>query len=83
MLKTLTKKEFAEKMGVSINWVTNIMGRAEFQKHQRGRFIIINSFLKKDLEEYLETKIYSTKTDYRYRIKYEKLLEQKFSCLDN
>ena len=56
MLKMLSKKEFAEKMGVSFNWVTNVMGRAEFQKHQRGRFIIINSFLKKDLEEYLINK---------------------------
>ena len=83
MLKMLTKKEFAEKVGLSINWVTGVMGRPEFQKHQRGKFIMINSFFKKDLAEYLEMKIDSTNTDWRYRIKYEKLLDQNFSCLDN
>ena len=79
----LTKKEFAEKTGLSLNWVTGVMGRAEFQKHQKGRLIIINSFLKQDLAEYLTMKIDSTKTVWRYRVKYEKLLEQDFSCLDN
>lgn len=79
----LTKKEFAEKSGFSINWVANIMGRAEFQKHQRGKFIIINSFLKKDLAQYLEMKIDSTQTCRKNRIRYKKLLEQNFSCLDN
>lgn len=83
MSKMLTKKEFAEKMGVSVDWVTSIMGRAEFQKHQRGKFIMINSFFKKDLAEYLEIKIDSTRTAWRYRIKYGKLLEQNLSCLDN
>ena len=79
----LTKKEFAERMGVSINWVTNIMGRAEFQKHQRGRLIIINSFLKKDLEEYLYIKLESSQTSYVFRAKYIKLIKENFSCLDN
>ena len=83
MSKMLTKKEFAEKIGVSVNWVAGVMGRPEFQKHQRGKFIMINSFLKKDLAEYLEIKIDSTRTDWRYRIKYGKLLEQNLSCLDN
>ena len=83
MSKMLTKKEFAEKIGVSVNWVAGVMGRPEFQKHQRGKFIILNSCLKKNLAEYLEIKIDSTRTDWSYRIKYLKLLEQNLSCLVN
>ena len=82
MLKMLTKKEFAEKMGVSINWVTNIMGRAEFQKHLRGKSIVVSDFLKKDLEEYLHIRLESSQTSYISRAKYIKLIKEKFSCLD-
>ena len=82
MLKILTKREFARKIGLSLDWVYRVMGRAEFQKHLRGKSIVVSDFLRKDLEEYLYIKLESSQTNYISRAKYIKLIEEKFSCLD-
>ena len=82
MLKKMTKKEFADKIGFSNYWVTNLMARPEFQKHQRGKYILITSFLKSDIIDYLEKRVNSSGTRERDSIKYLKLISSNLSCLD-
>lgn len=82
MPKMLSKKEFADRLGVSEAWVRTMLGRAEFQKHQRGKYVVITSYLKRDLETFLENKIDSTQTCWRTRRRYICLLNENLSCLD-